>query len=68
MKLTHVFFGVLLGIGIFLVFADVLRIPFFKTSKAAVNLSKRQKKKTSSVELWLKGLSEWIAKHLRLNE
>lgn len=66
--MTQILFGVLLGIGIFLVAADIWRIPFFRTSKATVNLSKRQSKKTGAIELWLKGLSEWLAKHLRLNE
>lgn len=60
--------GGLLGIGIFLICADLFKIPFIKTSKTANNLSKRQKNKTSSVELWLCGLAQWIAKHVHLNE
>ena len=60
--------GVLAGTGAYLIAADLLRIPFLRTSKAASNLSKRQKKKTSSLELWLQSLSQWIAGKLRLNE
>ena len=58
----------LIGIGLYLILADVLKIPFLKTSKAVVNLSKRQKKKTSSVELWLQNLSSWLATKIKLNE
>lgn len=57
-----------MGIGVFLIAADLFGIPFIKTSKAIGNLSKRQKKKTSSLELWMRGFAEWIAKHLRINE
>lgn len=60
--------GILFGIGIFLICADLFRIPYIKTSKAVVNLSKRQKRKTRSIELWLKGFAEWLAKRLKLNE
>ena len=60
--------GILAGTGAYLIAADLLRIPFLRTSKAASNLSKRQKKKTSSLELWLQSLSQWIAGKLRLNE
>ena len=60
--------GILAGTGSYFIAADLLRIPFLRTSKAASNLSKRQKKKTSSLELWLQSLSQWIAGKLRLNE
>ena len=60
--------GVLAGTGAYLIAADLLRIPLLKTSRAAANLSKRQKKKTSSLELWLQSLSHWIAGKIRLNE
>lgn len=60
--------GTLIGIGIFLILADILRIPHIKTSKAFYNMSKRQKRKTSTVELWLQGLAQFIAKNIKLNE
>ena len=60
--------GILTGIGIFLILADLFRIPYFKTSKAFQNLVKRQRKKTSTIELWLQGLAQFIGKLLRLNE
>ena len=66
--MLQAFIGVLIGVGLYLILADLLRIPFIKTSKAVVNLSKRQKKKTSSLELWLQNLSSWMANKIHLNE
>ena len=60
--------GILCGIGLFFVLADVYRIPYFKTSKAVESLSKKQKDKTSGLNLFLSGIAEKIAKHLKLNE
>ena len=60
--------GILCGIGLFFVLEDVYRIPYFKTSKAVKSLSKKQKDKTSGLNLFLSGIAEKIAKHLKLNE
>jgi len=60
--------GFLIGVGIFLIVSDLLRIPYIKTSKAIKNLSKRQSNKTSSIELWLTDFSIWVSKRLKLNE
>ena len=66
--MTNVLIGILAGAGTFLIAADLFQIPTIKTSKAMGSLAKRQKKKTSTIELWLRGFAEWTAKHLRLNE
>lgn len=60
--------GAFCGVGLFLIFADFLRIPFFRTSKAINNVAKWQEKKTSSIDIWLGDLAGWISKRLRLNE
>ena len=60
--------GVLCAIGLYFVLADVYKIPYYKTSKAVESLSKRQKEKKSSLDIWLSGLAEWLSKHLKLNE
>jgi len=60
--------GAIFGVGLFLILADYFRIPFFSTSKAANNLAKRQEKKTSTIDIWLKDLAIWVSKRLRLNE
>ncbi|HCA29803.1 MAG TPA: secretion protein F [Ruminococcaceae bacterium] len=66
--MLQAFIGILVGIGLYLIAADLLKIPFIKTSKAVVNLSKRQKKKTSSLELWLQNLSSWMAGKIHINK
>lgn len=68
MIILQAIIGALLGVGLFLVLADCFRVPFFSTSKAAGNLAKQQKKKTSTIEIWLQDLAMWISKRLRLNE
>lgn len=60
--------GMLCGIGLFLVLCDLRYIPYFKTSKAVENLSKRQKVKTSALEIWLGGIAKWLSTKLKLNE
>lgn len=60
--------GVLCGIGMFFILADCKRIPYMKTSKAVENISKRGKEKTSYLDVWLKGIATWLAKHIKLNE
>ena len=60
--------GALFGVGLFLILADAMRVPFFATSTAAGNLAKRQKQKTGTIEIWLHDLAMWISKKLRLNE
>lgn len=66
--MLQAFIGILVGIGLYLIAADLLKSPFIKTSKAVVNLSKRQKKKTSSLELWLQNLSSWMAGKIHINK
>lgn len=66
--MIQIIIGILIGVGVFFIAADLLRIPHIKTSKAFHSLSKRQKKKTSTIELWLQGLAQFIAGHLKLNE
>ena len=60
--------GVLCAIALYFVLADVYKIPYYKTSKAVESLSKRQKEKKSSLDIWLSGFAEWLSKHLKLNE
>lgn len=60
--------GAVFGVGLFLILADALRVPFFATSTAAGNLAKRQKQKTGTIDIWLHDLAMWISKKLRLNE
>ncbi len=60
--------GSLIGFGIFFIICDLLKIPDLKVKKAFINTAKRQSNQTSKIDLWLQGVSGFIAKHLRLNE
>ena len=60
--------GILCGIGLFFVLADIYRLPYLKSSKAVNNLSKKQKEKSSGLDVWLKGIATWMSKHMKLNE
>lgn len=65
--MMQVIIGVLFGIGLFFILADVYAIPYYKTSKAVESLSKLQKEKTSGLDLWLGGIAGWLADHLPMD-
>ncbi len=60
--------GLLIGIGLFFILADLMRVPYMNTTRAALNLSKEQRSKESSTDIWLKGLAIWLSGKIRLNE
>ena len=60
--------GILCGIGLYFILADVYRLPYLKSSKAVINLSKKQKEKSSGLDVWLKGIATWLSKRIKLNE
>ena len=60
--------ALVIALGVFMIAADSLHIPYLRTSIAMDRLARRQKEKTSQVDIWLKGLAVWIAGKLRLNE
>ena len=60
--------GILVGVGMMYILLDVYKIPYLKTSQSVNTLSKRQKEKISSVDVWLSGIANSIAKILKLNE
>ena len=64
----QVIIGLVIALGVFMIAADTLHIPYLSTSIAMDRLARRQKEKTSQVDIWLKGLAVWIAGKLRLNE
>lgn len=59
---------IILSMAFYFILADILKIPFLKTSKAMNNLFKQRSEKTSTIDVWLSSLASFIAKHLKLNE
>lgn len=60
--------GALCGVAVFYIFADLVKLPYLKTSKAVINLSKQQRDKTSGLDVWLKGLATALSKFIKINE
>lgn len=60
--------GILVGVGMMYILLDVFRIPYLKTSKAVKTVSKKQREKTSYVDVWLGGIANSLAKIIRINE
>ena len=60
--------GMLCGIGLYFVLADIYRLTYLKTAKAVINLSKKQKEKSSGLDVWLRDIATGLSKHLKLNE
>lgn len=65
--MLQIIIGILFGLGLFFILADAYAVPYYKTSKAVVSISKLQKEKTSALELWCQGLAQWLAKKLPMD-
>ena len=68
MVILKILISIALSIGMYLILADLFKLPYYKTSKAIMSLSKWQKEKSSDLEMWLKSSAVFISKHLRLND
>ena len=64
----QIIIGVTFAVGVYFLLANRFQLPYYKTSKAIVSLSKHQKEKASLLDVWLKGIASWIARHLKLND
>ena len=60
--------GVLIGVAAYFILADAFQLPTVRTSKSLKDLSKLQREKTGSIDIWLGNLAGAIAKHLPMNE
>ena len=61
-------FGLTFGIGLYFVLADAYSVPYYLTTSAMQSIIKKQQSKTSGVDVWLKGIENWLANKIRLNE
>ena len=60
--------GILVGVGMMYILLDVFKVTYLKTSKSVKTVSKKQREKTSSVDVWLGGIANSLAKIIRINE
>lgn len=68
MALFILIFAVLLAAGLFLVLADLLKVPHLATAKAIMNTAKQEKHMTKTIEAWLMGGAVRLSKILHINE
>ena len=66
--MLQIIIGVLCGVGLFYVLADLYKIPYYKTSRAVESISKKQNNKTSFLEVWLGGLAKKLSGKIKINE
>lgn len=66
--MIQVIAGILVGVGMMYILLDAFKVPYLKTSKSVKTVSKKQKEKTSSVDVWLGGIANSLAKIIRINE
>ena len=60
--------GIFGAIGIALIWADIAKVPTLKVSKAANNLGKKGEKKVDVIAVYLKNISNKLARKIKLNE
>ncbi len=68
MNIFQIIIGVLTAVGFGFILTDVYKIPSLRASKAANNLGRQGERKVSIVEIYLKDISVFISKKIRLNE
>ena len=66
--ITKFLIGLFVAFGTYFILADALKLPTVRTSRAVINIAKRQTEKTSSIDIWLGNLASFLAKHLPMNE
>ena len=61
-------FGGLLAYGLFLILADLLKLPYLRAAKAMLNAGRREKKAAKTLEAYLLSIAVRIAKHVPMDE
>lgn len=61
-------FGILLAIGLFLISADLLKLPSLATQKAMLSAGKQGKEKAETIDILLMGWSVNLAKYIPMDE
>lgn len=62
------FFGILFAFGLFLILADILKLPTIRTAKAMLNAGREDKKASKTVEAWLMSGAVRLSKLIRMDE
>lgn len=68
MMILILLFGMLLAAGLFLLLADVLKLPRLATNRAMITATKEQKEKANNLEAVLNGWTIVLAKYIPMDE
>lgn len=60
--------GASLGLGLFFIFCDLLKVPTYKTSMAMRGIEQQYNKEESRINTGLGELAIWISKHLKIRD
>ncbi len=58
--------GALVGVAFYFILADAFKLPYVRTSRAVNNIAKRQREKTSSLDVWLSNIAAFLAKRIHI--
>ena len=61
-------FGILLAFGLFLILADVLKLPYLSAAKAMLSTTRAEKKAAKSIETYLMTWAVKLSKYIRMDE
>ena len=68
MQFLLILFGIFLGLGLFFLLANTLKIPYLRTSKAVMNTGRNDKKKSKSIEAILLGIAAKLGKIIPMDK
>jgi len=63
-----ILFGSIFSLGIYLIFADLLKLPTRKATKAVLAIDRREKKKSKNFEMFINELSMKLSKFIKLTD
>ncbi len=68
MEFLLILFGISLAVGLFMLFANALKIPYLKTSKAVMNTGREDKKISKNIEAILLGIAAKLGKIIPMDK
>lgn len=68
MQFLLILFGIFLGLGLFFLLANALKIPYLKTSKAVMNTGRNDKKLSKSIDAIMLGIAAKLGKILPMDK
>lgn len=68
MQFLLILFGIFLGLGLFFLLANALKIPYLKTSQAVMNTGRNDKKLSKSIEAILLGIAAKLGKIIPMDK